>query len=134
MLIIKVISQDLYVASEVSEKYAPVLEKELGLIPHSLMFIGGDSTLIVNGIEQISWFTYVEVDIPSDLDEKRDIITDILHEAFSQYGVHFMIKFNVYNRKDVVTLLNEEYPIFNESIVEVSPLFNDHGHEEDETD
>ncbi len=125
MVIIKVYSQDVYAAAEVSEEHTTALEKLLKVDANSLFFIGGDASLIARGIEQANWFTYLEVELPETLNVYRDELAAYLHDAFSNYGVHTKIKFINYREEDVVTFINPEYKVFNDIIIEVEPNYDD---------
>ena len=65
MVIIKIYSQDIYVAAEISVKYADAIAKTLGLTKEDVFLLGSDGALIAEGVDQVSWFTYLEVTIPA---------------------------------------------------------------------
>ena len=122
MVIIKIYSQDIYVAAEISVKYADAIAKTLGLTKEDVFLLGSDGALIAEGVDQVSWFTYLEVTIPANLKHKQDALSKTLLEIFNNYGVHLMIKY------DYVTKDN----IFNETMVEVLPTGN--YYDEDDVD
>ena len=127
MVIIKVYSQDVYAAAEVSELHTAALETMLELPANSVFFIGGDAALIAKGIEQANWFTYLEVELPTSLNSFRQELAEYLDRAFSDYGVHLRVKFINYDVNDVLTFINPDYKMFNDIIIEVK-------HDEDDFD
>ncbi|HZJ89420.1 MAG TPA: hypothetical protein VFD05_01880 [Bacilli bacterium] len=128
MVVIKVYSQDVYAAAEVSAKHTVALEKLLKLPVNSVFFIGGDASLIAKGVEQANWFTYLEVELPETLNIYRTELAEYLDRAFSDYGVHLRVKFINYDISSVVTMINPEYKVFNDIIIEVDNEYEEHYH------
>lgn len=128
MVVIKVYSQDVYAAAEVSAKHTVALEKLLKLPVNSVFFIGGDASLIAKGVEQANWFTYLEVELPETLNIYRTELAEYLDRAFSDYGVHLRVKFINYDISSVVTMINSEYKVFNDIIIEVDNEYEEHYH------
>ncbi|OQC11399.1 MAG: hypothetical protein BWX74_00204 [Tenericutes bacterium ADurb.Bin087] len=119
MVIIKIYSQDVYVAAEISVKYADEIAKSLGLTKEDVFIIGSDGALIAEGVDQVSWFTYLEVSLPANLKHKQDALSKVLLEVFSNYGVHLMIKYDYVQKENIVKILNPDFKVFNETMVEV---------------
>lgn len=119
MVIIKIYSQDVYVAAEISRKFATDIAKTLGIKKEEVFLIGGDSALIAEGVDQVSWFTYLEVTLTEDLVQKQDALSKTLLEICNNYGVHLMIKYDYVPNEALVRIINPEYKVFNETMVEV---------------
>lgn len=134
MVVIKVYSQDVYAAAEVSAKHTVALEKLLKLPVNTVFFIGGDASLIAKGVEQANWFTYLEVELPASLNSYRAELAEYLDRAFSDYGVHLRVKFSNYDVDDVLTFINPEYKVFNDIIIEVDPEYDEHYHFDENDD
>ncbi len=138
MIIIKIYSQDMYVASEVSVKHSAKVAKLLDITPTEVFFIGSEGTLVAEGVEQISWFTYLEVSLFARNRNKQDELSALLQEIFANYGVHIMIKYDYVAKDDVVKIINPEFSVFNQMVVDVTPTnyydFDDEDHEHDDDD
>lgn len=131
MIIIKIYSQDLYVASEVSVRYADKIAKLLGINKTDVFFVGSEGVLVAEGVEQISWFTYLEVSIDEAHHEHQGALSVLFNEIFANYGVHLMIKFDYVNDSRVVKMINPDYKVFNEMVVDVTPS-NYYDYDEDD--
>lgn len=132
MVIIKIYSQDIYVAAEISVKYADAIAKTLGLTKEDVFLLGSDGALIAEGVDQVSWFTYLEVTIPANLKHKQDALSKTLLEIFNNYGIHLMIKYDYVTKDNIVKILNPDFKVFNETMVEVLPTGN--YYDEDDVD
>lgn len=133
MIIIKIYSQDLYVASEVSVQHAEKIATLLGVNKTDVFFIGSEGVLVAEGIEQISWFTYLEVSLAATHREHQAELSKLFHEIFANYGVHILIKFDYSPEDDVVKIINPDFSVFNEMIVDVTPSnYYDYDDEDDE--
>ena len=131
MVIIKIYSQDMYVASEISIHHSEALAKVLGIEPTDLFFVGSEGTLVAEGVDQVSWFTYLEISLPESLKSLQQSLSSYLYELFSKYGVHLMIKFDYFADNNLVKILNPDYKIFNQTLVEVKPTPYHDSEEED---
>lgn len=134
MVVIKIYSQDMYVASEVSIHHATRLAKLLGVKDTDIFFVGSEGTLVAEGVDQVSWFTYLEVSLPEPLAIKQKELSDHLEEIFAQYGVHIMIKYDYYRPAHLEKRLNPDFKVFNETLVEVISNENYYGDEDDDDD
>ena len=134
MVIIKIYSQDVYVAAEISVKHAAEIAKVLDLQKEDIFIIGSDGALIAEGVDQVSWFTYLEVTLPSELVHKQDALSKVLLEVFTNYGVHLMIKYDYVPKTNLVKILNPDFKVFNETMVEVFTHGNYYDDENDDWD
>lgn len=133
MIIIKIYSQDMYVASEVSVKHSAKVAKVLDIAPTEVFFISSEGTLVAEGVEQISWFTYLEVSLFAKNRAKQAELSALLQEIFANYGVHIMIKYDYVATDDVVKIINPDFSVFNQMVVDVTPTnYYDFDDEEDE--
>ena len=132
MIIIKIYSQDLFVASEVSVDHADKIGALLNISRNDVLFIGSEGVLVAEGIEQISWFTYLEVSLDEAYREHQNELSTLLHEIFANYGVHILIKYDYIHKTDVVKILNPDFKVFNEMIVDVTPSSYYEGDEDDD--
>ncbi len=134
MVVIKIYSQDMYVASEVSINHAAAVAKLLKVEVTDIFFVGSEGTLVAEGVDQVSWFTYLEVSLPKAKENKQQELSEFLHKIFSNYGVHIMIKYDYYEENHLVKILNPEFKVFNETMVEVLTHENYYGDEEEDED
>lgn len=134
MIIIKIYSQDLFVASEVSVDHAEKIAKLLNISKSDVFFIGSEGVLVAEGIEQISWFTYLEVSLDEVYRDKQNELSTLFHEIFANYGVHILIKFDYIPKGSIVKILNPDFKVFNEMIVDVTPTSYYDDDEDDEDD
>lgn len=132
MVIIKIYSQDMYVASEVSIHHAEAIAKLLKLKTTDIFFVGSEGTLVAEGVDQVSWFTYLEVSLPATLKKLQKELSDLLQSIFTNYGVHIMIKYDYYTDDNLVKNLNPEFKVFNETMVEVMTHENYYGDDNDD--
>ncbi len=133
MVIIKIYSQDMYVASEISIHHSEALAKVLGIEPTDLFFVGSEGTLVAEGVDQVSWFTYLEISMAESLRPLQQTLSNHLYQIFTNYGVHLMIKFEYFTDREVVKILNPDFKIFNQTLVEVEPTPY-HSHDEDDNE
>ena len=134
MVVIKIYSQDMYVASEVSINHALTVAKLLKVELTDIFFVGSEGTLVAEGVDQVSWFTYLEVSLPKSKESMQEALSELLQKIFSNYGVHIMIKYDYYPEKHLVKKLNPEFKVFNETMVEVITHENYYGDEEEDED
>ncbi|MFA5660597.1 MAG: hypothetical protein WC968_04325 [Bacilli bacterium] len=134
MIIIKIYSQDMYVASEVSMKHAKSIASLLKVKDTELFFVGSEGTLIAEGVDQVSWFTYLEVSLPESKKPMKDELNVLLHDIFTNYGVHLMIKYDFYREENVVMMLNPDFKVFNQTMVDVISNDNYYLDDEDEVE
>lgn len=132
MIIIKIYSQDMYVASEVSMKYAKSIAQLLKIKDTELFFVGSEGTLVAEGVDQVSWFTYLEVGLPDSKKAMKEELNVLLHDIFTNYGVHLMIKYDFYRDENIVKMINPEFTVFNKTMVDV--ISNENYYLDDEED
>lgn len=132
MVIIKIYSQDMYVATEVSIEHTEKIAKLLNIKENDVFFVGSEGTLVAEGVDQVNWFTYLEVSLPKSLESHRTELTTLFHEIFSNYGVHLMVKYEIYEVNNIVKIINPEFPVFNKTMVNVIPQENYFDEDEDE--
>lgn len=132
MIIIKIYSQDMYVASEVSMKYAKSIAQLLKIKETELFFVGSEGTLVAEGVDQVSWFTYLEVGLPDSKKAMKEELNVLLHDIFTNYGVHLMIKYDFYRDENIVKMINPEFTVFNKTMVDV--ISNENYYLDDEED
>lgn len=132
MIIIKIYSQDMYVASEVSMKYAKSIAQLLKIKESELFFVGSEGTLVAEGVDQVSWFTYLEVGLPDSKKAMKEELNVLLHDIFTNYGVHLMIKYDFYRDENIVKMINPEFTVFNKTMVDV--ISNENYYLDDEED
>ena len=134
MVIIKIYSQDMYVAAEVSMHHAQSIAKLLKVKDTDIFLVGSEGTLVAEGVDQVSWFTYLEVSLPEPLAIKQKELSDLLQEIFANHGVHIMIKYDYYRPSNLEKRLNPEFNVFNKTLVEVMTNENYYGAEDEEDD
>lgn len=132
MIIIKIYSQDMYVASEVSMKYAKSIAQLLKIKDTELFFVGSEGTLVAEGVDQVSWFTYLEVGLPDSKKAMKEELNVLLHDIFTNYGVHLMIKYDFYRDENIVKMINPDFTVFNKTMVDV--ISNENYYLDDEED
>lgn len=122
----------MYVAAEVSTQHANEVAKVLGLATTDIFFVGSEGTLVAEGVDQVSWFTYLEVSLPKSLRKKQDQLNILFHDIFTNYGVHIMIKYDYFDDESLVKILNPDFKVFNETMVEVITNENYYGDDEED--
>lgn len=122
----------MYVASEVSMKYAKSIAQLLKIKETELFFVGSEGTLVAEGIDQVSWFTYLEVGLPDSKKAMKEELNVLLHDIFTNYGVHLMIKYDFYRDENIVKMINPEFTVFNKTMVDV--ISNENYYLDDEED
>ncbi|MDY0214263.1 MAG: hypothetical protein RBS24_01840 [Bacilli bacterium] len=132
MVIIKIYSQDMYVATEISIHHAKSIAALLKIKETDVFLVGSEGTLVAEGVDQVSWFTYLEVSLPEPLAIKQNELSTLLHDIFTNYGVHIMIKYDYYRPNNLVKILNPDFKVFNETMVEVITNENYYGDEDDD--
>lgn len=136
MIIIKIYSQDLYVASEVSVSSSEQLASLLNIAKTDVFFIGSEGVLVAEGVEQISWFTYLEVSLSEKHRPAQQALSELLESIFANYGVHILIKYDYINENNMTKILNPDFKVFNEMIVDVTPstYYEDEDEDDDDDD
>lgn len=124
----------MYVASEVSLKHAKSIASLLKVKDTELFFVGSEGTLVAEGVDQVSWFTYLEVSLPESKKPMKDELNVLLHDIFTNYGVHLMIKYDFYRDENVVMMLNPDFKVFNQTMVDVISNENYYLDDEDEAE
>lgn len=124
----------MYVASEISINHSQDIAKLLGLETTDIFFVGSEGTLVAEGVDQVSWFTYLEISMAESLRPLQQTLSNHLYQIFTNYGVHLMIKFEYFSDKEVVKILNPDFKIFNQTLVEVEPTPYHTHDDEDEDD
>lgn len=122
----------MYVASEVSMKYAKSIAQLLKIKDTELFFVGSEGTLVAEGVDQVSWFTYLEVGLPDSKKAMKEELNVLLHGIFTNYGVHLMIKYDFYRDENIVKMINPEFTVFNKTMVDV--ISNENYYLDDEED
>lgn len=116
MVIIKIYSQDMYVAGLISHAHSEELASLLEVDVDDLYFVAGEGTLVYRGADQTGWYTYLEISIQHNiLARNRQALEKALHKIFSDYGVHLLIKYNFFDDDNVTRIIDPDYPLFTEA-------------------
>lgn len=99
MIIIKCYGVDPYSVGDVSSHYTGQIEKLFK--GEEVMFIAPDEYIYNNGFEQTGWQGVIEINIDQKYKNLQDDFAQLLLEAFGQFVVHKLIRFNYFDSSTI---------------------------------